>query len=281
MSNDITIVNTLELPSPQEWQEGLNLNPFKKLTIDISELDISDDMATALVYEDLQYWVQQHNNKAKSLNITYVLLEHYYDKGIPDDEWISWRSGGIDYMPHFQPEHWYIRDWFHFFVEIYYYRIFSLWDSVVGFINIFYQMHFNQDISLRKKVLKELSVQKPQLYIIFTSIKGDPLYNEASEYRNNMVHNLPPTEVIFRTSVKNVSEADHQRFLNTDSPLGNHITTNRPSTIFSISPSFGEYITTKKLMDNIINFTSFSGDKLQEIMSTIKQDRFAFKPPPK
>ncbi len=36
MSNDITIVNTLELPSPQEWQEGLNLNPFKKLTIDIS-----------------------------------------------------------------------------------------------------------------------------------------------------------------------------------------------------------------------------------------------------
>lgn len=281
MNNDLTIVNTLELPSPQEWQEGLNLNLFKKLTIEISEFDIRDDMATALVYDDLKYCVQQHNNKAKSLNVTYVLLKHYYDKGIPDDEWLSWLNGGINYMPHFQPEHWYIRYWFNFFVEIYYFRIFALWDSVVGLINIFYQMHLNQGISLRKKVLEELSVQKPQLYTIFTSIKEDPLYNEASEYRNNIVHNLSPNDVIFRTSVKYVSEADHQRFLNTDSSLGNHITTNRPSTILSISPSFGEYITTKKLMDNIINFTSLSGNNLQDIMSTIKQDRFAFKPPPK
>ena len=32
------------------------------------------------------FW-SQHNNKVGTLNVSYTLCRHYYDKGIPDDPW--------------------------------------------------------------------------------------------------------------------------------------------------------------------------------------------------
>ncbi|KQL18437.1 hypothetical protein [Cytobacillus solani] len=41
-----------------------------------------------IIASNLSFWINEHNNKAFDLINNYVLLRYYYDKGIPDTEWV-------------------------------------------------------------------------------------------------------------------------------------------------------------------------------------------------
>jgi hypothetical protein len=84
---------------------------------------------------------------------SYVLMSYFFEKGIPDDEsYISpgKRGESVEFFPHFEPIHFEVKDWFDYFSDTFYYKLFSALDMVGHFINLQYELgvkpkyvHFN------------------------------------------------------------------------------------------------------------------------------------------
>ena len=85
MSKNIT--DAFEIPTDEEWDRYLSTNIFDKMMIDSNIIKCSDDMNSKMVFTKILSVIQAHNNKVESIKISYALARHYFDKGIPDDEW--------------------------------------------------------------------------------------------------------------------------------------------------------------------------------------------------
>lgn len=138
---DYRIDNTFELLSQEEWDKHLESPLFEGMVIDPSIFPVAQDHVSQMVYNlGFRYSIRQHNNKVGTLKVSYALCRHYFDKGIPDNPWyISPGKAGqsVQYMPEFQAEDWMKRYWFAYFSETVYFKLFSIWDSIVGLIRIF------------------------------------------------------------------------------------------------------------------------------------------------
>ena len=119
----VRIEDSFELLSQEEWDNYLGTHLFDKLLIHNGQINKSSDIFGIFSLIKLDEILVEHNNKVGSLNVTYALCRHYFDKGIPDDPWyISPGKDGhsIQYFPLFQDEHWMRLSWFNFFSDAYY-----------------------------------------------------------------------------------------------------------------------------------------------------------------
>lgn len=191
----VDISSSFELPSEDDWNYlDSNINDIR---IDISKFDSYKDYN--FLYPRLNECVFGFNNKVGSLCITYVLCRHYYDLGIPDEPWyVSPSLDGkksIQYTPYFKPEHYMRRFWFNHFAESLYVTVFSIWDSIIELLNIFYDINAKADLRQRREVLKWLKENQNEIFMIFDDLKNNSTYKRSSEYRTRFVHGIAPSEI--------------------------------------------------------------------------------------
>lgn len=272
---EINIPGTFELLTEEEWDKYLGLDMFDKMRIDISKFVVYQERI--MLYPLIQQSVAAQNNKVGSLNITYALCRHYYDKGIPDDPW--YKSPGdngesIQYMPNFKKEHWMRRYWFNHFAESIYLKLFSTWDSIIDFIAVFYNLDFEHNLSFKPKVLKWLKSNKPEIGDYYDSeIINSSMYTQASTYRNDFTHNIAPSEISNGFVLKKNELVDYYvkdkdgKFMVDDN--GQLIIEKRRATVLSCRA--GDYTNVKTIMDNIDAFIEFSGNRITELIDMIVQ----------
>lgn len=270
------IDNTFELLSQEEWDKYLDSHLFKKMYIDPNSFSVAQDFMSEIVFErQIRNYIRQHNNKVGTLNVSYALCRHYFDKGIPDDPWfISPGEHGesIQYMPKFKPKDWLVRYWFSYFSEAVYFKLFSIWDSVVGLLNEFYQMGHEEDLRFRSEVMKTLKSQRNDIYQYMIDILNEPLYKEANMYRTRIIHGTTPNDVSSGLRIKRNVDTEVYDFDN-----DGKITKKKVKASLQITDSVGEYTNTRTIMDNIEKFSIFSGEKISKIIDMIKTDTFHIK----
>ncbi|MGD0879869.1 MAG: Cthe_2314 family HEPN domain-containing protein [Anaerolineales bacterium] len=112
---------------------------------------------------------------------------------IPDKRWFisPGRKGeSIEYYPDFQKVHYSIKNWFDFFTDTFYHKLFSAWDLVGHFLNVKY------DLSLKEvyfsTAIDGLSEKNSNLYSSLLEVKDSSAYKKAKNIRNNIIHNSPP-----------------------------------------------------------------------------------------
>lgn len=252
-----------------------------KLRIEPCELGLFGDEGFSLEHIDMVHprlneMIQDYNNKVGSLIITYTLLRHYYDKGIPDDPWyISPGPNGesIKYMPLFENEHWGRRYWFSYFSDTYYLRIFSLWDSVLELINHFYGYNIPVDLRFRGNLIKNLKNDHPLVAQELAGIQQEPIYITAQANRTAAAHGVSQNSVTNTVHFDPNGEMDvpiwENGALKTDEsgkPIMKKV--HGPT----VSHCVGDYTLTKSIMDNIDQYTAFSCNKIHSLMQLVKSD---------
>lgn len=278
---EFRIDNTFELLTQEEWNKYLDSELFASMLIEPNLFSVSDDHFARLVFnQGLVNYIRQHNNKVGTLKVSYALCRHYFDKGIPDEPWYisPGRNGeSVQYMPEFKSEDWLKRYWFSYFAEAVYFKLFSIWDSVVGFINEYYQMGHVEDYRFRSNVMKSLNSQRKDIKDFMSDILNEQIYSDANMYRTKIVHGSTPTDVSSGININRNSDAEVVD-RNEDGSLklteDGKVIMKKVKASLQVSFGVGEYTNTKKLMDNIDTFSDFSGQKIKRIVDMIKVDTF-------
>ena len=279
------IDNTFEAPTKEEWEKYLGGSSlFNNMLINSDGFKVAEDIMTELLFnQGIREYIRVHNNKVGVLNISYVLSRHYFDKGIPDDQWYispGKKGSSIEYMPNFQEADWLVHYWFSYHCEAVYYKLFSIWDSVVGFINEYYQMGYKDDYRFRINVMKELKKNRSDIENLMKSILEEKIYKDANMYRTNIVHGTPPSEVsgfirLERDVDSEAPDRDENGKIKTDKK--GIVMMKKVKNKMCISGCAGEYTKAKTIMDNIDEFCLFTGEKIEQIMTLIKEDQFYLK----
>lgn len=276
------IENTFEVPSQEEWNKYLGSIIFNGMTIDAEKFNVGQDPLSQLVFsEHIRNYIRQHNNKVGTLKVSYVFCRHYFDKGIPDDNWYSFpgKNGEtIQYMPDFESKDWVVRYWFSFFSEVVYFKLFSIWDSFVGFINEYYQLNQKENYKFRQNILDSLKSKRSDIAYFMEKIIEEQIYKEANNFRNKIVHGFTPNDVtsgirILRNIETEIYDLNEDRTIKSNKK--GELIKKKIKTIYNISLGIGEYTTSRKIMENIDEFSKFTGSRISKIIDMMIKDPFS------
>lgn len=265
---DINIWDAFEQLDADEKDTMPGTDKFQSLYIEPSELGISSDPNSIdLVHPCTNNLITEFNNKAGSLAITYTLAMHYYHKGIPDDPWfISPGKNGesVQYMPNFEPEHWGRRYWFNYYVDTYYLKIMSLWDSILEILNHYYGYNFAVDLSLRNKLLATLKRDHNAVYNVFDQMRQDVLYTDAQKYRNAAAHGTSPSNVTNTVSFEKDTECEVLDHVEDGKAVMKTVHGTR------VSMNVGKYTKVADIARHMDDFAVYCGEKIHAILLAAK-----------
>ncbi len=264
---ELRIVDSFETLTQDEWDKFLDVDFFENMYIKENALGASENILQNFFAPRLNELIKEHNNKVGSLRMTYAICRHYYDKGIPDDPWyISPGKNGesMQYFPEFKEEHWMRKYWFNFFVDAFYLKISSVWDSIIEIINEKYEYGFQQDLRFRANVLKKLKDDNKDLVDLFASIQSDSLYVEAQEYRTAAAHGSSAGDVSYTvTTRQNVT-------IEVPEVVNGKLTKKTINAKKVVGLGVGDYTKAKTIMTNIEQYSKFSGIKIQEAIKLME-----------
>lgn len=170
------------------------------------------------------------NNKLGGLRLNYSFLRLYYDKGIPDEKVFQQdeEKGGIRYFPNFRTEHYARKFWFGYYLDVFYFKLFSVYDAVYHLLNVYYNMEFKPSPSFNRKVLSKLEHTNVELYMLFDEITKSEAYEQARRLRNDLTHNFPPNYTGPRITIEE-EEIDGNVYISEKLGIGveNYITTSK------------------------------------------------------
>lgn len=181
-------------PKEDEWRELEKSYPFEKLKVpdDCFQYTASPQgsLEAFFAFPEILTWKVHLQNRLIQTGWSYVLLMFHFNKGIPDDEWfISPGKNGesIEYFPHFKEEDHLVKAQFDYYVDVFYYKLFSAWDTLGHLLNVRYEMEI-ENASFGKAVRK-LETIKPALHIRLKGIMDTPDFNKMREFRHSSTHN--------------------------------------------------------------------------------------------
>jgi hypothetical protein len=161
---------------------------------------------------------------------SFVLLRYYFEKGIPDDEW--YKSPGddgssIQYYPHFEKQHFIIKDWFYFYSDTFYHKLFSAWDMVGHIINVYFKLGIKSERVYFPNAVNGLKEIEVDLWKKLDDILNSSPYQRAKSLHNDVTHNYLP------------------------SSAGLAVTTKKSGNTVKTSIGIRKYITSKEIMSNV------------------------------
>lgn len=190
-------------PSREQRSEIFGSLPFlQDMRLEIIEK--SDSNETMYIdewemYLEFNSWLRQFNNRIGEVKLSYLMSMYYYNMGIPDGEWhISPGKNGesIQYFPNFKEESFCIKYYFDYHSDVFYYKIFGVWDSIIHLINIYYRINiFKFDSYFKQTIIKALKTKNPSLHSYLSNLSKNKIYRKANTLRNNLTHNFPSNDI--------------------------------------------------------------------------------------
>ncbi|WP_102335647.1 Cthe_2314 family HEPN domain-containing protein [Salimicrobium jeotgali] len=182
---DIAKINLKEMTKESPLQHfRLSEGIFRK---ENGFLELAENM-------DLSHWGVLLRKKLNSINNDFGYALFYYYKGIPDNEWYisSGKQGQRgQYFPHFEEQHHSNLYNFSYFVEIFFLKAFTVYETIGHLLFKLYDFKINRNISFNNAIDKLKDVNYP-LYEELNNIKGSQNYKCGNTIRNDIAHNHPP-----------------------------------------------------------------------------------------
>jgi hypothetical protein len=194
----------LVFPQPEEFKIRYDKSSFPILDKKLSKLfslDIKSSSKGIKGFKhhlDLKEFILQLQHRIVDSAKSYILMQHFYDLGIPDEEWhISpGRSGSsVEYFPHFKPIHFEIKDWFDYYSDVFYYKSFSFLDIVAQIFNIYYNLDIEESKVSFNKFVDNIKEKDNELFVKLSNIQSRPVFQQASKIRNSATHRCSPSTV--------------------------------------------------------------------------------------
>ncbi|MFJ7954523.1 Cthe_2314 family HEPN domain-containing protein [Lysinibacillus sp. NPDC096418] len=229
----IDIADYLTVPEKSEWESIIGeLNDIfdclffeqkNHISFDILKRDADREI-------EIDHLKSEFNNRVSDLLSNYVLVKHFYNKGIPDEEWFRKEKGKVIFYPNFQPEHFGYQHWFNFYIESLYSRFIGLIDSLFHIVNIKYKIDEETKPGFRRKVLKMLlQLDENEVYKVMNDINNNIIIKKLNAIRNNFIHNQKPSEI--SSGVRRFKEGN----IKTKVGLGDYTTSTELLNIFQNS----------------------------------------------
>lgn len=187
----------LEYPSKDQWIEIEGKSKIAQLYLDV-KLPETLDFLSFFGNQELLSWIRLFNNRIGQSRMSYIFFMHYYNKGIPDEEWfISPGKEGqsIQYFPHFENKTFYYKTMFDYYIDNFYYKFFSAWDTIYHILNVYYQFDIQPGSGFNGNVMKRLQQKNQELHkIILLTNKSKP-FKLSRTLRNDITHNFAPNDI--------------------------------------------------------------------------------------
>ncbi|GGG88737.1 Cthe_2314 family HEPN domain-containing protein [Paenibacillus radicis (ex Gao et al. 2016)] len=234
------LVDYLSYPSGEEWRKIAGEISLNKLSVEIN-FPSPTKAIDLIVSQERKDWLMLFNNRLGEVRQTYIFLTHYYNMGIPDDNWH--KSPGdngesIQYYTEFEDKHYYIKHMYDYYADILYFKFISAWDTLSHFYNVYYEFKISIKYISRYKVLDRIEKINPDLYECIRGVQDSEAFNKFIEQRNDITHNFSPSQI--------------------DSGIKRY---NNGSAAFSI----GKYTTTRERQNNIVEVIKMTIKFLDEI----------------
>ncbi len=141
-------------------------------------------------------WLMQFNNRLGAIKVTYLLIRHYYDMKFPVDDCVNipgQETQSLEFCRNTTDQYYDIKWFFNYFTEMAFYRIFSVWDSVLHLINIYYHFDVKPGPHFEKMIHSKLESKNKALIQYLKGITENDTYIKAKILRNNIAHNFTPS----------------------------------------------------------------------------------------
>jgi Cthe_2314-like HEPN len=192
----------LDYPSKEYWNRLAATFPVERVQVRLGDFQIDYDPTTAgprevFVKIETMNWERHLQSRISDVWKSYVMLLFYYDMGIPDDEWsIAGEQGGISYFPHFEKRHHDIKAQFDFYTDVFYYKIFSAWDTVGQLLFLIFPLTLeaNEKPSFALAI-KRLKDNQLALHRSLKNITNHTEFIKARKFRNDITHNFQPNSL--------------------------------------------------------------------------------------
>lgn len=181
------------------WNYKFTKNLFK---IAVNEEDQKDSLFTPFRNLDIGHWEILLQNKINEINRDFATAMFYFYRGIPDDEWCisPGRNGlSIEYFPHFEEGHYSNQYNFNYFVQIFFYKVATLYEVMGHLIYKHFSLPLNEkntrDKISYKSAVKKIKAENEVLHISLAEILSSSNYQEGEKIRNDITHNQPAYEI--------------------------------------------------------------------------------------
>lgn len=265
----VRVENSFEALSQEEWDKYLTMDLFNDMYIKETPLSSLGDLIKNFDTIKLQELIRAHNNKVGMLKITYALCRHYFDKGIPDEQWyISPGKNGksTENFPEFTEEHWMRKYWFNYFADIFYLKISSLWDSIYEIINEYYHYGVISSSNFNWRVLEKLqTTNKFLLHELLKGIHDNQIYKDGNKYRIAAAHGTSIGEITDTVKESQNVLVEIPKDVNDDGK----VIMEKVKVDKTITLGVGNYVTTSTIMKHIEKYSKYSGEKIQEIINIL------------
>jgi hypothetical protein len=223
----------IDFPSERDWERIYQHSPcsqfLAQLMLLLESLESGQDKGffPSIGLDEL---VWQLHYREVDISKSFVLASYFFEKGIPDDEWLQSAEDsekGFPFFPNFKEEHFIIKNWFDYYSDNFYYKLFSAWDTIAHILNSYFdlglevkRLHFPNAVLALKQINLELFEK-------LDNILNSPPYKKAKSLRNDVTHNYLPNS------------------------RGVVVTTKLSENKVMIDIRAREYITSKEIMKNI------------------------------
>src|SRR5699024_12573052 len=139
---------------------------------------------------DLDHWQMLLRNKLISINNDFGYALFYYYKGIPDDEWYmspGKQGQSVQYYPHFEDQHYSNLYNFSYFVDIFFLKYFTVYETIDHLLVKLYNFKIKRNISFNNAIIKLKDVNYP-LYKQLYNIKNSDNYICRNILRYDIAH---------------------------------------------------------------------------------------------
>ena len=204
----------LEFPKQEYWKETHKNAPVwginSKLNELIKNLDLGKGIFAFTRNIEVTEFIWQIHYRITDVAKCFILMSFYYEKGISDDVGhVSPGSKGssIEYFPNLEGEDYQIKDWFNFYSDIFYYKLFSAWDTVGHLLNVIYKLGIQTKRVSFTKAVNEFEDVENELWGNLKSIMNSDVYKKSKNIRNDITHNyLPGTTGMAISKKQNLGE---------------------------------------------------------------------------
>lgn len=193
--------------TPFEEITNINLNecisesPLKGFELPRGMFKKKDDIF-GLDNWDTDHWELILNNRIISINRNFGYAMFYYYKGIPDDEWfISPGKEGqsVEFFPHFDDQHTSNHFNFKYFVDIFFLKAYTVYETIGHLLYKLYDLEINEDdprdqVSFKSAIFK-LKPENHRLYKDLCKLKRSDDFKKGVAMRNDIAHNHPPYDI--------------------------------------------------------------------------------------
>ena len=190
-------INPFEDITKINLEEMTKENPLQHFNLSEGIFRKENDLLALSENIDLDHWQMLLRNKLISINNDFGYALFYYYKGIPDDEWYmspGKQGQSVQYYPHFEDQHYSNLYNFSYFVDIFFLKSFTVYETIGHLLFKLYNFKIKRNISFNNAILKLKDVNYP-LYKELDSIKNSENYKCGNRMRNDIAHNHPPHSV--------------------------------------------------------------------------------------